>query len=152
MSASLENVLIAGMVWVGFLAYIAYLRAKRRDQFAEQRRAAINQLIELRRATPTNPAPWTWTEKTRAVEPLPQSLARLDGTRAAVVDPATPWRPMRSCIPHAKCILRNASGMPCFGKWDGKDPQWTAWHPLMKEPQWLRDGLAGPEDGDEADS
>ena len=51
MSASLENILIAGMVWVGFLAYIAYLHAKRRDQFAEQRRAAINQLIELRRAT-----------------------------------------------------------------------------------------------------
>lgn len=78
-------------------------------------------------------------------------MTKLDSTKTALVDPSTPWRPMKSCIPHAKCILRNASGMPCFGKWDGKDPQWTAWHPLMKEPQWLRDGLPGPPEDDETD-
>lgn len=67
-------------------------------------------------------------------------MTRPDSTRAALVDDSTPWRPMSECVPHRKCILRNAGGMPCFGTWDGADEQWTGWVPLPVVPGWMREG------------
>lgn len=72
---------------------------------------------------------------------------RLDRTGAAIVDDTVFWRPMRDCIPHKRCILRNAGGMPTTGTWDGKDPQWTGWFPMMQTPDWMRHGLDGPPEG-----
>ena len=64
--------------------------------------------------------------------------ARDDSTRTATVDDDVPWRPMRDCPPHRRCILRNASGSPCFGVWDGRDDQWTGWHLMPVVPDWMR--------------
>ena len=63
---------------------------------------------------------------------------RDDSTKTAVVDDDVPWRPMQDCPPHRRCILRNASGSPCFGVWDGRDQQWTGWHPMPVVPDWMR--------------
>lgn len=70
----------------------------------------------------------------------PEVPYRPDSTRSAVVSDAIEWQPMRTCPPHMRCQLRNASGMPCYGSWDGKDPQWTGWFPIPKDPAWLREG------------
>ena len=70
-------------------------------------------------------------------------MTRLDRTGAAIVDDAVYWRPMHECIPHKRCILRNAGGMPCIGSWDGRDPQWTGWHPMMQVPDWMKEAPNG---------
>lgn len=63
---------------------------------------------------------------------------RPDSTGSAVVSDAIEWQPMRTCPPHHKCLLRNPSGSPCIGSWDGRDDQWTGWSPLPVVPDWMR--------------
>ena len=64
--------------------------------------------------------------------------ARTDRTGTSVVDDSIEWRAMADCPPHRKCLLRNASGSPCIGTWDGRDSQWTGWSPLPVVPDWMR--------------
>jgi hypothetical protein len=71
---------------------------------------------------------------------------KIDSSRTAAVDPDYYWRPMVTCPLGAKVQLMNPSGVAVYGTYSGKDTQWRGWAPCPKQPQWMKDGLAGPQE------
>ena len=71
---------------------------------------------------------------------------KLNAAGTAAVDQDYYWRPMATCPRAAKVQLMNPSGVAVYGTWNGKDQYWLGWAPCPKKPQWMQDGLRGPQE------
>jgi len=57
----------------------------------------------------------------------------LNNARNTAVSSETCFLPMDTCPRNAKVILLGAGGVATIGQYDGKDPFWEGWYPLMKK-------------------
>lgn len=62
----------------------------------------------------------------------------LNNARNTAVSSNVEFLPMETCPRGVKVILLGAGGVATIGQYDGKDPFWKGWHPMLRKPKEMK--------------
>lgn len=71
----------------------------------------------------------------RSAKRLKRMTYYLNNARNTAVSSEAEFLPMSSCPRGVKVILLGAGGVATIGQYDGKDPFWKGWHPMLRKPK-----------------
>lgn len=65
----------------------------------------------------------------------PTMTYRLNTEKSAAVSTDAEFLPMSTCPRGVKVILLGGGGVATIGQYDGKEPFWKGWHPMLRKPK-----------------
>lgn len=63
---------------------------------------------------------------------------KVNSDKTAAVSTDAEFLPMSTCPRGVKVILLGAGGVATIGQYDGKEPFWKGWHPMLRKPKDMK--------------